>query len=139
MSTRICGVCKKDKPFSNFYVDKRNKEGRATTCKDCAKERSKRFYKESPDYKQSIRDSGLKIRFGISRNDYLDMLESQNGRCDICKLKFNNHLHVDHCHTSNEIRGLLCKNCNHGLGNFKDNQEFLRNAIDYLDRNSTSK
>lgn len=43
-------------------------------------------------------------------------------------------LHIDHCHVSNKIRGVLCFNCNHGLGNFKDNKDLLSNAIDYLDK-----
>lgn len=88
------------------------------------------------------RDRNLQRNYGISLGDYQDMWETQNGLCKICKnpetatykgtLKF---LVVDHCHTSGEIRGLLCNNCNRAIGMLKDNPEVLRNAASYLEGN----
>lgn len=130
---KMCSVCKKSKKFRDFYKDRRNNPPFASTCKVCSKERSKRFYEEKPEYRQMIRNGGLKHRFGITQFDYFEMLKEQEGVCAICKLKYEKHLHVDHDHETGEIRGLLCKQCNHGLGNFKDNPTYLKNAIEYLD------
>lgn len=138
---KICSSCKKEKDFSEFYVDSKHKTGRSSRCKLCAKYFSKKWYEESDKYREIIRNSGLKHRFGITNEDYFEMLKDQNGVCCICKQppEEGKYFHVDHCHVSSDVKGLLCKNCNHGLGNFKDNPSYLRNAIEYLDRNSASK
>jgi len=58
-----------------------------------------------------------------------------NGQCEICGIHDPGKLHMDHCHTTNKIRGMLCANCNHLLGKAKDSQRILIAAIDYLNRN----
>lgn len=136
---KTCPSCGKEKYLTDFHIDRSSKTGRTSSCKACAKERSKRFYQTSETYRQSIREGGLKNRFGITQNDYFQMFEDQNELCGICKQKVDGYLHVDHDHSNGVIRGLLCKNCNHGLGNFKDNINLLKNAIEYLDKNSVSK
>ena len=125
-----CYKCKVEKNLEDFHLDKKNRLGRASYCKDCAKEHSRGWYVKSEKYRQSIRDGGLKARFGIDSDFYYLMLEDQNGVCAICKEKSDKNLHVDH--VTGSVRGLLCKNCNHGLGNFRNNKEFLQNAIEYL-------
>ena len=63
------------------------------------------------------------------------MLEAQNGRCKICGTDTpmgNGAFHVDHCHMTNKVRGLLCHKCNVGLGHFNDNISLLSTAILYL-------
>ena len=64
--------------------------------------------------------------------EYQVILEKQNGVCAICKNKYEIELGVDHNHETGENRGLLCTACNVALGNFKDNIEFLEEAIRYL-------
>lgn len=80
------------------------------------------------------RDYILKNRYGIEEFDYNKLLTNQNGVCAICKQppKENKRLDVDHCHTTKKLRGLLCNNCNRGLGHFKDSQELLLKAKIYL-------
>lgn len=87
----------------------------------------------------------LKRKYGISQEEYDHILLEQNGVCAICGNK-ENHIHksgklkdlaVDHCHNSKKVRGLLCLNCNQGLGRFQDSIENLQRAIDYL-RKSTA-
>lgn len=80
----------------------------------------------------------LKKVYGISIERYNEMLKQQNGLCAICHNPPDKHekLVVDHNHTTGHIRGLLCKHCNWGLGNFKDSSENLTNAAKYL-KNST--
>jgi hypothetical protein len=65
---------------------------------------------------------------------YETMLESQNYSCSICSKKHTDDkkLHVDHCHTTGKVRGLLCNNCNNGIGKLKDSTELLEKAINYL-------
>lgn len=63
------------------------------------------------------------------------MKDNQVGRCAICEKLLSQdtkHIHVDHCHKTNKVRGLLCSNCNKGLGFFKDNTNSLARAILYL-------
>ena len=62
------------------------------------------------------------------------MLVDQNNSCAICKKEIGWEAAVDHCHTTNVVRGLLCRKCNLGLGGFKDNIETIRKAIAYVKR-----
>jgi hypothetical protein len=62
---------------------------------------------------------------------YDKVYKKQHGKCAVCRKSFKS-LHVDHCHSKNILRGLLCGNCNRGLGMFKDSPRILRNAIRYL-------
>lgn len=86
------------------------------------------------DRTRYFRNTDLKRKFGITINDFELMLTKQDGRCSICggyQIKGRNFA-VDHNHTTGKVRGLLCVNCNAGLGFMKDNKQILQNAIDYL-------
>lgn len=63
---------------------------------------------------------------------YEELLLEQNHACQICKRVPERTLHVDHCHATQKVRGLLCGECNRGLGNFDDSEEFLLAAVAYL-------
>lgn len=75
-------------------------------------------------------------KYGIDPSDFMDMLAMQNGRCAICGHEDSTNKSffpvVDHCHTTGRVRGLLCMNCNQGLGKFKDDPDRLFAAIAYL-------
>ena len=102
--------------------------------------------RQKTDLKRSIarREKILKESFNMSYQDYLDKLAEQNNLCAICKkeevvldrMGDVRRLSVDHDHTTGEVRGLLCCHCNLGIGNFKDNIQFLKDAIDYLEKYS---
>ena len=88
-----------------------------------------------------FKNMDLKKRFGITLKDYEKMLKEQNGVCAICgeeetvldhRTKEPRSLAVDHDHQTDEIRGLLCTNCNRGIGHFQDNIDLLAKAISYL-------
>lgn len=81
----------------------------------------------------------LMKKFGIHESQYSAMLDEQNHVCAICGSPeiCDRDLCVDHCHTSGKVRGLLCTNCNMALGKFQDNVEYLRKAIEYLERDYT--
>lgn len=78
------------------------------------------------------RCSRLQLKYEITQEDYARMYEAQEGRCKICGAK-EDVLHVDHCHETGKVRGLLCRGCNTGIGHLKDSVETLRSAIAYLE------
>ena len=91
-------------------------------------------------YKERIRKTTLK-KYGLTLDDYFNLLEKQNYRCKICNVPSTHApgvgtstgiLCVDHDHETNKIRGLLCSCCNTGLGLFFDDILNLENAIKYL-------
>lgn len=83
----------------------------------------------------SKREGKLWLRYGIKLKDWFDMLAFQKSRCAICGIHQDDVkkvFHVDHCHKTNKVRSLLCEECNHGIGNFKDNPNLLLRAFEYL-------
>ena len=78
-------------------------------------------------------------RYGITLEEYTELLDKQGGVCAICKnpetlsIKGKTvNLSIDHCHETGLVRGLLCRSCNVGLGNFRDDTRLLETAISYL-------
>lgn len=103
--------------------------------------------KESANYraanpeksKAAVRACGFK-KYGMTPKDYDEMLARQDGGCALCHKKApggHGRFHVDHDHKTNVIRGLLCNNCNRGLGFFRDDPVLLAQAISYLAAPST--
>ena len=90
-----------------------------------------------PERKAAMLNSRRLRTFGISSMDYAKMFEEQNGVCFICskpqRKKVHKHLFVDHCHTTNKVRALLCNNCNTGIGMFEENIQTMKDAISYLE------
>lgn len=84
----------------------------------------------------SIRRMNLKARYGISSDVFEAMLSGQNGKCKICAAPHTKEkpLVLDHSNRDALIRGLICSDCNLGLGWFRDSVEFLKRAILYLER-----
>lgn len=102
--------------------------------KDRAKENRRRYYLENREATlQYSREYNLKKKFNLSLKDYNNLLEKQQGVCAICKKTCSKQLAVDHNHTTGKIRGLLCNNCNRGLGHLKDSIDNLKTAIQYLE------
>lgn len=80
------------------------------------------------------REAWLWYTYGITLADYDALLARQNGVCFICQTKPRDQtLAVDHYHPTDFVRGLLCRDCNLGLGNFKDDPRLIRRAIAYLE------
>src|SRR5262249_52775920 len=70
-------------------------------------------------------------RYGISVQEFNDLLRKQNNACAVCERPFDSRPHIDHCHITRWVRGLLCRKCNLGLGHFDDNPVFLFKAALY--------
>lgn len=82
-----------------------------------------------------IKDTYYKKNYGLTRTEALSLLESQNNKCSICESGILlSKSHIDHDHKTGKVRGILCNNCNWGLGNFKDSRVLLNHAALYLSR-----
>lgn len=134
---KVCPNCKEEKDVTEFYKHNRG-DGYQCWCKVCMNSRV-REKRTSEQY----RKDDLKRKFGITPEQYKQILDSQNGVCSICgceesvKHRYKEgtqNLSIDHCHKTGNIRGLLCSNCNNGIGRFKDNPELLIKAAEYLNK-----
>jgi hypothetical protein len=124
------------------------KSGRQSACKACLtirkiseyRKHRQRYLDASKRYqaknKRKYKSHMLSARYGINIDQYETMLTAQNGRCAICKTKDHNgvgkYFHVDHCHKTKKIRGLLCGRCNVMIGMAQDNADRLIAAAAYL-------
>lgn len=91
---------------------------------------------KAKNQKQRLRDYKLEARFkkyGLTSDIFFSMLSEQKGKCQICYGSITaDTANIDHCHRTDAVRGLLCRNCNLGLGYFSDEISRLSNAIQYL-------
>jgi hypothetical protein len=122
----------------------KNPSHKGFVCKQCISDKrppySAEHYKKYHNrYLTRCKNWQLQKEYGISLDDYNQMLINQNHECAICSDKYPKtingklkNLHVDHCHTTGQIRGLLCFNCNSTLGRFNDDINIFQSAIDYL-------
>ncbi len=89
------------------------------------------------DNSDRVHEYHLKSMYGLSMEEYNKMFDNQNGCCWICSTHqqdLKHRLFVDHCHDTGQVRGLLCRSCNTGLGNFNDDPSLLKIATEYLDQ-----
>jgi hypothetical protein len=126
LSERKCWKCQVVKEISLFMRSKRQPSGYEYTCKSCRKQLNRRH--------------SLKKTYGITVEQYAEMLAVQDGCCAICKRSESRTrgsraitLAVDHCHSSGSVRGLLCGRCNTAIGLLQDDVGVLRQAIEYLE------
>lgn len=101
------------------------------------RENVKRWQRENRDKtKEMLRRSRLRVKYGIEPEDYDRMLAEQGFACAICHKpetqSKDGRFHVDHCHSTDVVRGLLCDRCNVGLGSFGDDPDALVRAAEYL-------
>ncbi len=90
----------------------------------------------SKDYSRSLI---LLHKYGISLNDYKDLLSKQDGLCAICRKPESNRykmLSVDHDHVTGSVRGLLCQKCNIAIGFLGEDPDTMNRAIDYVNSHS---
>jgi len=118
-----CRICHKIKHTSEYRQTKRRKKGYQQPCKQCNRENRTSFKRK------------IERRYKISFKEYEKLLKDQENKCLICKKEFidSKHTHIDHNHTTNEVRGLLCHKCNSILGYSEENIEILKEAINYLE------
>lgn len=139
MKTKICNTCKVEKSIDDFPNGVNYAEGKRPNCLDCRREYERASYHKHKHKKPYVyeedKDVKLKRAYGISYQEYLHMLEAQQNACAICGIEKENvsrAFAVDHCHDTGKVRGLLCNNCNTGIGNLRDDIGLLERAIVYL-------
>ena len=134
---KTCTKCHKEQQVSEFWVDRSKKDGLKSNCITCMKKGAK-AYRKTKHYRHVRR----RYYYGITKSEYLEMFRRQNGKCAICgisHLELTKGLCVDHIHSINQIRGLLCQSCNCMLGMAKENRQILANAIKYLNKQQTAR
>jgi Autographiviridae endonuclease VII len=105
-----------------------------------AEQQRARIAKDPQKYKTYFRNLHIKKTYGITGEQYDVAVAAQDGKCAICGRMPNGENHVeqrlviDHDHETGDIRGLLCNNCNSGMGIIGDSEEHLQAALDYLVR-----
>lgn len=125
--TYRCSKCRLNKPAEEFNLSRKAASGLQGYCKACSRARSRRF---DPVKKRAY---WLKRCYNITIEAYAALLKEQDGGCAICGQEPGQRaLHVDHDHATGQVRGLLCYNCNVGLGQFKDHAGVLMAAVGYL-------
>lgn len=129
-----CKTCLNLKARS--YYKKNNKQIKVKLNSNEDRKSKKKIYNSKTEIKQRARINSLKSLYGVTIEHYNEMLNSQNNCCAIClrpASEFKKRLHIDHCHETGKVRGLLCRGCNLALGIFKDNSSTLRKAAEYLE------
>jgi hypothetical protein len=155
--TKVCSRCKQEKDLSEFYAVRRD-----TKCKDCihavcklyrinhmeqrkayrkqwkranrekVNEQRRQYLKKYPD---RTRATNLKAKYGITIEQWNARFTSQDNKCAICGAPdpgAYGKWHTDHDHTTNTVRGILCQQCNTGLGKLKESKALLVKAQEYL-------
>lgn len=139
-----CKSCDTIKKKQEFHKDTSSKRGHAYYCKECANSKSRNWTANNGHterYRKAKWNSYYKFKYNLSLEDRNKLLQDQQYKCVICGTILNSsgtHTHTDHDHTTGKIRGLLCTNCNRGLGSFHDNIEHLKKAIMYLEKHLDS-
>lgn len=136
-SELICSRCKKKKSFDDFHKSNTEASGRKSACKDCLNKVSRKYIRKIDPIVR--RNRHLLRNYGITLKEFNNLLKIQRGRCCICVCLLNkaSRPHIDHSHKTGEVRGILCQNCNHLLGNAKDNIKILLAAIRYLENKNS--
>jgi hypothetical protein len=125
---KYCPRCEEIKLVEEFGGNRAKKSGLTDYCKPC---HNTVMREERVKGHGSTRNYHLKRRYGITEDDFERMLAQQGGLWAICRKVPGTF--VDHCHRSGQVRGVLCFNCNNGLGHFGDNLVLLELAALYLD------
>lgn len=160
-TTKHCTACDTTKPVSDFGRNRARKDGLSHSCRPCTRAKDRQWRERNPSQRERNRvrsaalyadqdrylDYRYRSLFGITLAQYDAMLAAQGGGCAICGTPPSDgepRLAVDHdhrcCPTKKRscggcVRGLLCGNCNRGLGYFKDQADVLLRASRYLAAN----
>lgn len=151
MTKKICIKCQKSKDLNCFPLRKDAKDGYRNCCKKCTYHQTRKLRK-STQWKEKrnawrrnhrkknpkqTKNYSLKEKKNIDFCLYQTILKSQQYSCAGCNThytKFSRYLAVDHCHQTNQVRGLLCLQCNTALGSCKDSPQILRNLATYIEQ-----
>ena len=145
---------KEDKYMKNYYKDNKERWERTEEKNARRNELRRKKYKEDEEYRNKLKEKSKKYnqrkpeirlksrlkKYNLTIEGYNNILEKQNYKCAICgsdvpNTTATNRFYVDHNHKTGKVRGLLCTKCNMGIGQFNDDIELLKKAIEYLEDN----
>lgn len=125
---KTCKLCKVEKSLDMFYRHCKSTDYYQSYCIPCFKQ----YYIDNRSrFQKSIRQNHIKRTYGLSPEEFDVLKKSQNNVCAICS-RGDRLLCVDHNHETGKIRGLLCMQCNSGIGYFKDDVDLTEKAANYL-------
>jgi hypothetical protein len=161
--TRVCCACGAVKPLSEFRKQGKYRRGRCKPClveyqrdwyernKEHARAYAREYqnqpdrleqrrkynrerYQRSTVVRERVRSEYLYRTFGLTLDEYNELLVKQAGKCAVCQklCKSGRQLAVDHDHITNRVRGLLCMNCNRAIGWLQDDPELIAAAMRYV-------
>ncbi len=139
--TKTCTGCQEAKPLAEFF----SRGGKLahlykSQCKTCMQAKRQQWADENRDHLNGWRRNNWVVtnrrlrRRGATQKMYDELYEAQHGCCALCnepEEKFS-WLCIDHDHETGKIRGLLCPNCNRGLGLLQDSPQLLQKAVAYV-------
>jgi Autographiviridae endonuclease VII len=135
-TAKTCTRCGQEKPLEEFSRGMAL-HGRRSRCKGCCVQEAQDYHRRHPDWALGYR---LRTKFNLTLQDYHKFWEEQDGKCAICSREFldvcedRRRPSVDHDHQTGRVRGLLCFNCNTGIGKLSEDVQVLRAAIQYLEK-----
>lgn len=137
---KYCRKCKLIVPIEPDSGDVRAKNRRNRLCGPCRREYMRAWTAQrTADLIETRRRWLLKKLYGITLEQYDEMLKRQGGGCAICRATTEDwrangsrSLPVDHDHKTGKVRGVLCGKCNKGIGLFRDDPTLLQAAVAYL-------
>ena len=138
---KYCTHCNTTRDLNEFYKirvkrkDGTYREGYRSMCNFCDRSRKSKRDRRT---KKERAEQHLFSKYKMTPEEFTFLLESQENKCAICETSDPggryNKFHVDHCHKTEKVRGLLCHRCNYALGYFQDNSSNLLRAIQYLEQ-----
>ncbi|MFF5551809.1 endonuclease VII domain-containing protein [Streptomyces olivaceoviridis] len=117
---KLCRTCGEIKPHSEWHRNATASDGLSTRCKACRAVQGRELH--------------LKRQYGLTEAERDELVTAQGGVCCICLSA--PPAHVDHCHETGRVRGVLCFSCNAALGQFKDRPDVIRRAAVYVEGTS---
>lgn len=121
-----CCSCHRTKSVKCFSPRSESKDYLRSECKSCSRKAQKYWYGPKG------RDQNLRLWYGLTLTEKETLEKEQSYLCAICRKTSTKTLSVDHNHTTGKVRGLLCHNCNRGVGYLHDSSEIVLNAYRYL-------
>lgn len=143
-----CSACQTIKPLTEFGKNRTSADGFQYACKPCqVKSVTASRRKDPTSHRRSSKNwreanterhagNNLRWKYGVAHGTYERLFELQGGKCAICETTDPgarlDRFHLDHCHDTNVVRGLLCSRCNTGIGQLRHSVDLLLKAGDYL-------
>lgn len=140
---RKCTTCLQALPLTDFYPLSQGRPGFRSQCKPCGLVHRRAWYAGNPEARRARAKDRLRA-YGITYDEYVDLLERQGGGCAGCgdPPPEGSSLHIDHDHSccperkkscGECVRGLLCASCNNALGRVRDDPAVLRRLAAYIE------